>query len=241
LSSYVGDIAEDATVRFIFNTSAFATGAPITLAGTPAISVYKNSSTTQSTAGVTLAVDLDTVTGMHSVEIDTSADAFYAVNGDYFVVVTTGTVDGVSVVGKLVGEFSIENRDKASATALAVTDAVCDSILVDTGTTIPGTITTAQNDLDTLTGSDGATLATAQGNYAPAKAADILTTQLTEAYSADGVAPTLTEAIFLIQQVLTDFAISGTTNTIKKIDGSTQAAVLTHDDATTPTSSTRTS
>jgi len=41
------------------------------------------------------------------------------------------------------------------------------SILEDTGTTIPGTITTAQNDLNTLTGADGATLASAQGNYAP--------------------------------------------------------------------------
>ena len=33
-------------------------------------------------------------------------------------------------------------------------------------------LATAQTDLDTLTGSDGATLATAQGNYAPAKAGD---------------------------------------------------------------------
>ena len=41
------------------------------------------------------------------------------------------------------------------------------AILTDTGTTIPGTITTAQNDLDTITGADGVTLATTQGNYAP--------------------------------------------------------------------------
>ena len=46
------------------------------------------------------------------------------------------------------------------------------SILVDTATTIPGTITTAQTDLDTITGSDGVTLATTQSLYAPAKAAD---------------------------------------------------------------------
>lgn len=35
-----------------------------------------------------------------------------------------------------------------------------------------GALTTAQNDLDILTGTDGVTLATAQGNYAPAKAGD---------------------------------------------------------------------
>lgn len=38
-----------------------------------------------------------------------------------------------------------------------------EAILVDTGTTLPAQITTAQNDLDTITGADGATLATTQG------------------------------------------------------------------------------
>lgn len=36
-------------------------------------------------------------------------------------------------------------------------------------------LTTAQNDLNTITGSDGVTLATAQGKYAPAKAGDAMT------------------------------------------------------------------
>lgn len=35
-------------------------------------------------------------------------------------------------------------------------------------------VTTAQNDLDLLTGADGATLATSQPNYAPAKAGDAM-------------------------------------------------------------------
>jgi len=38
--------------------------------------------------------------------------------------------------------------------------------------TIDGKVDTAQNDLDILTGTDGATLATSQANYAPAKAGD---------------------------------------------------------------------
>lgn len=46
------------------------------------------------------------------------------------------------------------------------------NILTDTGTTLPATLATAQADLDILTGADGVTLATAQGNYAPAKAGD---------------------------------------------------------------------
>jgi hypothetical protein len=67
----------------------------------------------------------------------------------------------------------------------------------------------------------------------------ILTTAMTEAYAADGAAPTLAQALFLIQQSLTEFVISGTTLTIKKIDGSTTAATLTLNDATTPTGVTR--
>lgn len=69
--------------------------------------------------------------------------------------------------------------------------------------------------------------------------AGVLTSQLTEAYAADGVAPTLAQAVFLIQQSLTNFTISGTTTTIKKIDGVTTAATLTLDDDTTPTGVTR--
>jgi hypothetical protein len=67
----------------------------------------------------------------------------------------------------------------------------------------------------------------------------VLTTQLTEAYAADGAAPTLAQAIFLIQQMLGDFAISGTTLTVKKLDGSTTAATFTLSDASSPTSLTR--
>ncbi len=66
-----------------------------------------------------------------------------------------------------------------------------------------------------------------------------LTTAMTESYAADGVTPTLAQAIFLVQQSLTDFSISGTTITVKKIDGSTTAATLTINDNTTPTSVTR--
>ncbi len=69
--------------------------------------------------------------------------------------------------------------------------------------------------------------------------ASILTTQMTEAYAADGVAPTLTQALFLIQQILSDFGISGTTLTVRKIDGATTAATLTLDDGTNPTDLTR--
>lgn len=107
---YQGDYLAASTVVFNFNTASFSDGSPITLAGSPAISVYKNS-TTESTTGVTLTVDYDSRTGMHHVVIDTSLDGtFYAAGNDFDVIITAGTVGGTSVVGRKVGSFSLENR-----------------------------------------------------------------------------------------------------------------------------------
>lgn len=67
----------------------------------------------------------------------------------------------------------------------------------------------------------------------------LYTRQLTEAYAADGAAPTVAQALMLIQQMLGDFAITGTTLTVKKVDGSTTAGTFTLNDGTSPTSITR--
>lgn len=67
----------------------------------------------------------------------------------------------------------------------------------------------------------------------------ILTRQMTESYAADGVAPTLAQALLLIQQSIGDFSVSGTTLTVNQLDGSTAAATYTLDSATAPTSRTR--
>ena len=69
----------------------------------------------------------------------------------------------------------------------------------------------------------------------------ILTTALTESYNADGSAPTLTQAICVIMQMLTEKSVSGTVVTTKKLDGAATALTLTLNDASTPTSITRAS
>ena len=69
---------------------------------------------------------------------------------------------------------------------------------------------------------------------------NILTQQMAESYAADGAAPTLAQALMLIQQMLGDFSISGTTLTVRKVDGATAAATFTLDSGTTPTDITRT-
>lgn len=83
------------------------------------------------------------------------------------------------------------------------------------------------------------TIGTCTTNTDMITAATILTTQFTEAYAADGTAPTLTQALMLIQQSLHEFGITGTTRTVRKLDGSTTAATFTLNDDTTPTDTTR--
>lgn len=106
--SYRGDFDTSAVIYGKFTTFRPSTGAAFTLGGTPALSVYKDNSTTQSTTGVTLTVDFDSVTGLHHFAIDTSADGtFYSAGSFFDVVITTGTVDSVSVVGTVVASFTI--------------------------------------------------------------------------------------------------------------------------------------
>jgi hypothetical protein len=63
--------------------------------------------------------------------------------------------------------------------------------------------------------------------------------QLTEGYAADGVAPTLEQAVFMVMQGILEFGIAGTVLTTKKLDKSTSAMTHTLDDALAPTSRTR--
>lgn len=69
--------------------------------------------------------------------------------------------------------------------------------------------------------------------------AQILTTVMTEAYAVDGAAPTLAQAIFALISALTEFSITDTTITCKKLDGVTTAMTFTLNDGTNPTSRTR--
>jgi hypothetical protein len=106
----LGEVAVGAIITMDFNTAS--SGTPTTLSGSPAISVYKDS-TTESTSGVTLTADYDSRTGMNHVKIDTTSDTTFYADGNYYsVVVTTGTVAGTSVVGYVVGSFYLTTSKK---------------------------------------------------------------------------------------------------------------------------------
>lgn len=118
--SYLGDIRLGDTIDFHFTTRQIS-GAPSTLSSSPVVSAYPSNSTTQLTAGITLDVDFDSVTGLNHVRVVASNGNGYATATDYSLVITTGTVNSVSVVGEVIGNFSIEHRSALMPTTAART------------------------------------------------------------------------------------------------------------------------
>jgi hypothetical protein len=108
--TYRGDIRLGDTIDVKFTTRRFSSGAPFTLAGTPAVSAYVGNSTTEITAGITLTVDFDSRTGLNNVRVVASSGNGFAAGDNVALVITAGTVDSVSVVGEVIGAFSIEAR-----------------------------------------------------------------------------------------------------------------------------------
>jgi len=99
----------------------------------------------------------------------------------------TGPVTLSGTTTATVNLYGVSASLSNTTSAATVTDSTVrgpdvSAILVDTGTTLPATLATAsalataQTDLDKLTGTDGATLATSQPNYAPATAAALAAT-----------------------------------------------------------------
>lgn len=122
MTKHLGDYDASTVIYGKFSTFRPSTGAAFTLAGTPALSVYKDNSTTQSTSGVTLTADFDSVTGLNHFTIDTSSDGtFYAAGSFFDIVITTGTVDSVSVVGAVVASFTIRKDSSLKPTTAART------------------------------------------------------------------------------------------------------------------------
>jgi len=133
------DIKLEDTFRHQFTTRAFATGVPTVLAGTPALSVLEENNATPITAGVTVSVDRASVVGLNEVTVIATAANGYEVGKSYGIYISTGTVGGVSVIGEVVHNFTIElapvNWARVTAPTTAVDLSATDIQLVDTTTT----------------------------------------------------------------------------------------------------------
>ena len=138
-----------------FTTRQFSTGAPFTLAGTPALSTKEEANDTIITAGVTLDVDTGAtpVTGLNEFAIVASGANRYEVGKYYSVYISTGTVDSVSAVGEVVGHFRVGPAEDAGAGIPDVNVATW----LDTAVTLSGT--TSKPEVDVFGVSDDATTA----------------------------------------------------------------------------------
>jgi len=144
--SFKGYVDLENTLYFLFTTRQFSTGAPFTLAATPVLSVYEENNLTQITAGVSISADYDSVTGLNQATVVATAANGYEAGKRYEVVITTGTVDSVSVVGEVVATFAMGNVSadakaiSGDATAADNLELACDNYSVTrglTGTALP--------------------------------------------------------------------------------------------------------
>lgn len=257
MSDYFGDIRLGDTIDIKFTTRQIS-GAPSTLGGSPVISAYPANSTTQLTAGITLTVDFDAVTGYNNVRVVATSGNGYLTATNYDLCITTGTVNSVSVVGESIGSFSIENRSAlmpVTAGRTAVVDAagLIDANAVKVGPTGSGTAQTAGDIFSKVTGLTFTVANQVDSNVITKTGFSLAaggltgtayvppTTALTESYAALHAAPTEAQLLFEIRALLAEKSVASTTLTAKKIDGSTTAATFTLNDATTPTAITRAS
>lgn len=218
---------EGDTLVHLFNTFAGSTGAPITMTNFAVgdIQIYKDGSTTQrsSTAGFTLldtdGVDFDAITGIHGFSIDLSENtdaSFYTVGPWYHIVVSTVTVDA-QTLSFVACAFRIVSATRGLAgTALpnAAADAAGGLAISDAGGLDLDAIlvdTTSLND-----------------------------TALADSVPADGSLPTVRQSLYMLSQFMFERSVSSTTLTVRKADGSTALMTFTLNDATSPTSITRT-
>jgi hypothetical protein len=170
-------------------------------------------------AGASTAADIAAIkseTDTILTDVNTGGGAIYT---------RLGAPAGASIAADIASAASSASS-AASSAATAVTQTTAAAIRADVGLSVANLDT----QLDALPTNSELTAAITA----------LLTTQMTEAYAADGTAPTLAQCLFLIQQSLHEFSISGTARTVKKLDGATTAAVFTLDSATSPTSTTRT-
>ncbi len=116
--NYIGDFAEDGTVRLFFSTNNRSGGAvaPSSAFEAADVVIYKDGSATQkaTTNGITMTSPFDAVTGLHLVEIDTSVDTgdtgFWQAGHDYTVVLAPDeTVDSQTVV-QVLGQFGVVSK-----------------------------------------------------------------------------------------------------------------------------------
>ena len=220
--TYRGDIRLEDTIDVKFTTRRFSTGAPFALAGTPAVSAYVGNSVVQITAGITLTTDFDTVTGLNNVRVAATAANGYTAGTNVDLVITAGTVDSVSVVGEVIGSFSIEARSALRPTTAGRTLDVSAGGEAGLDWANIGSPTTAQNlsatniDVDQVVASVSGAVGSVTGAVGSIAAGGIATTSF--AAGAINAAAIAADAI-TDAKVAADVTIASVTGAVGSVTG----------------------
>lgn len=157
----------------------------------------------------------------------------------------TNRLPAALVSGRMDASVGAMAADVVTAAAVATgaidADAIADNA-IDAGAIATGAITAAKFAAGAI---DAGAIATGAID-ADALAADVIAdifqgTALTQSYATDGAAATPAQLLYMIWAMLAEKSVSGTTLTVKKLDGSTTAMTFTLNSATDPTSITRAS
>lgn len=138
----------------------------------------------------------------------------------------TGTVGGIAGTITTLDALDTAQDTQHSTTQTAIADVPTNAELATALGTADDAVLAA---IAALNNVSNASVATA-----------VLTTAMTEAYRSTGGTGTVAQLLYEIIAHLGEKSISGTTLTLKKLDGSTTAKTYTLNDATTPTSITET-
>lgn len=182
-----------------------------------------------SATGLTVTVDLyrwdgttvtTIATGAACTEIGSGLYGYSLASGStanesvyYAVFKTSGTADQQHLPAAwAIGKAGVENLDATVSSRAAASTALSSAVWTNT-----------------------------KAGYIDQSISSLLSTAMAESYGTDGSALTVAQILYLLLAHLGEMSISGTTKTLKKIDGSTTAATFTTNHATNPTSITRSS
>lgn len=155
----------------------------------------------------------------------------------------TGNLSGsVGSVSGAVGSVTGNVGGNVTGSVGSVVGAV-GSVTGNVGGNVTGSVGSVVGAVGSVTGNVGGNVTGSVGSVTGLTnatiASAVLTTAMTESYNTDGSAATLSQAAYVMMQMMTEISFSSTTATVKKLDGSTTAFTLTINDASTPTSITR--
>lgn len=223
------------TPRFISTNPANFTAASIDSNGR--VDVIKLAGTTQTARDIGASVLLSSGTGTG--QLDFTSGVVKA-NATQFAGQTITAASGVTMPATVASTTNI-----TAGTITTVTNLTNAPTAGDFTATMKTSIGTAVAASAVASVTAGVTVTTNNDKtgYALTSAYDFAkgTVAMTESYAADGATATPAQLLYMLWSLMAEKSISSTTLTAKKLDGSTTAMTFTLNDATSPTSITRSS